>query len=109
MARVLVGWGERSAVSWVSHMTRMLSPPRIGSGQVKTGCRTTSELSPVAWLVLEPSKPQMPTSPPSGMILVLDRISAVGSTPSIHMYSALYVTLTSVVSGGRVGTPIGHG
>ena len=47
--------GDMSPVRRVSQRTRMLSPPRIGSGHWKTGWRTTSELSPVAWLVLEPS------------------------------------------------------
>ncbi len=91
--RVLVGWGERSLVIRHSHITRMSSPPRIGSGHWNTGCNTTSELSPLACPVLEPSKPQMPGFSPSARILVFDRISAVGTVPSIHMYSALYVTL----------------
>ena len=43
----------------------------------------------MAWLVLEPSKPQMPGSSPSARILVLDADLGVGSVPSIQMYSAL--------------------
>ena len=57
-ARVLVGCGVMS-VSRTSHITRTLSPPRIGSGHENTGWSTQSELSPGAWLVLEPSKPQI--------------------------------------------------
>ncbi len=87
-ARVLLGCGVMS-VSSTSHMTRTSSPPRIGSAKEATGCSTQSELLPGAWFVLEPSKPQMPSSPPSGTILVFDRILAVGSVPSIQMYSAL--------------------
>src|SRR5262245_22532574 len=74
-----------------SQSTRTSSPPRIGSGHEKTGCSTQSDLSPGAWLVLEPSNPQMGSSAPSARILVFDRSLAVGSVPSIQMYSALYV------------------
>ena len=91
--RVLVGCGFMFDASSTSHITRMLRPPRIGSGQVKTGLSTQSDLSPVAWLVDEPSKPQIGgvvTS--SSMILVLLRSSAVGSVPSSQMYSAWYAT-----------------
>jgi hypothetical protein len=73
-----------------SAMTSTLSPPRIGSGTLKTGLSTQSDLSPGAWLVLDPSKPQMGSSAPSAMILVFDRSFAVGWVPSIQMYSALY-------------------
>ena len=76
------------STSSTSHSTSRLSPPRVGSGQVKTGCSTQSEFSPGAWLVLEPSKPQMPGSFPSLTILVLLRIKGLGSVPSIQMYSA---------------------
>ena len=73
-------------------MTRMLSPPRIGSGQLNTGWSTQSDLSPGAWLVDEPSKPQIGSSlTPSSRILVFERSLAVGSVPSTQMYSALYV------------------
>ncbi len=47
------------SVRSTSHMTSTSSPPRTGSGHVKTGCSTQSELLPGAWLVLDPSKPQM--------------------------------------------------
>ena len=70
----------------------MLSPPRIGSGQEKTGFSTQSDAEPGAWLVDEPSKPQIGRSAvPTflGRILVFDRSLAVGSVPSIQMYSAL--------------------
>ncbi len=67
----------------------MLSPPRIGSGTTRTGCRTQSEFSPGAWLVLEPSKPQIGGFSPFGTIFVFDRSFAVGLLPSIQMYSAL--------------------
>ncbi len=74
----------------------MSSPPRIGSGQVKTGLRTRSEEWPSAWFVEDPSKPQIGSaSRPTGspvMILVLERSLAVGWVPSIQMYSALKVT-----------------
>lgn len=74
----------------------MSSPPRIGSGQVKTGLRTRSEEWPSAWFVEDPSKPQIgsasrPAGPPV-MIFVLERSLAVGWVPSIQMYSALKVT-----------------
>ena len=87
-ARVLVGCGDMS-VSSTSHITSLLSPPRIGSGTASTGCSTQSELLPGAWFVLDPSKPQMGRSAPSGRTLVFDRNRAVGSVPSIQMYSAL--------------------
>lgn len=75
----------------------MSSPPRIGSGHVKTGFSTRSEAWPTAWLVLEPSKPQIGSSATScdglpAMIFVFERSLAVGSVPSIQMYSALNVT-----------------
>src|SRR5215203_895224 len=70
-------------------MTSLSSPPRIGSGHEKTGLRTQSDWSPGAWLVLDPSKPQMGSSAPSARILVFERSFAVGSVPSIQMYSAL--------------------
>ena len=55
-ALVFDGCGERSG-SRTSHIARMLSPPRIGSGHVNTGRNTQSEFSPGAWFVLDPSKP----------------------------------------------------
>src|SRR5690349_13964841 len=70
----------------------MLSPPRIGSGQLNTGRSTQSDLSPGAWFVDDPSKPQIGRSPgfvPSSRIFVLERSLAVGSVPSTQMYSAL--------------------
>ena len=69
---MLVTCGVMSGSS-TSHMTRTLSPPRIGSGNENTGCSTQSELLPGAWFVLEPSKPQIGSSLPSSRILVLDR------------------------------------
>lgn len=72
-----------------------MSPPRIGSGQENTGFSTRSEAWPSAWLVEEPSKPHTGSSVPSGVpatILVFERSLAVGSVPSIQMYSALNVT-----------------
>ena len=87
LARVLVGWGVKS-VSSTSHITSLSSGPRRGSGTMNTGRRTQSESWPSAWLVLEPSKPQMPGSSPSAMTLVLLRSSGDGSVPSIQMYSA---------------------
>src|SRR5256885_2004148 len=87
-ARVLVGCGVMS-VSSTSHMTSLLSPPCTGSGQTNTGCSTQSDALPGAWLVLDPSKPQMPGLSPSLTILVFERSLAVGSVPSIQMYSAL--------------------
>ena len=70
-------------------MASMLSPPRIGSGQVNTGRNTQSEFSPGAWFVLEPSNPQIGGSSPFGTILPLDRSFDTGSDPSIQIYSAL--------------------
>ena len=78
-----------SSAPHTSHITSTLSPPRIGSGQWNTGLSTQSLLSPVAWLVLEPSKPQIGSSAPSGTIFVFERSLEVGSVPSIQMYSAL--------------------
>ncbi len=77
------------SVSSTSHITSLSSPPRMGSGTTSTGCSTQSELLPGAWLVLDPSKPQIGSSAPSDRILVFDRNRAVGSVPSIQMYSAL--------------------
>jgi hypothetical protein len=42
----------------------------------------------MAWLVLDPSKPQISGSFPSPTIRVLLRRSGDGSVPSIQMYSA---------------------
>src|SRR5688572_11015940 len=70
----------------------MLSPPRIGSGQLNTGRSTQSDLSPGAWLVDDPSKPQIGSSlgfVPSSRIFVFERSLAVGSVPCTQMYSAL--------------------
>ena len=64
----------------------------MGSGQVKTGLRTQSDARPGAWLVLDPSKPQIGRSSGELRILVLERRSGEGSVPSIQMYSALVVT-----------------
>src|SRR5262245_46306340 len=90
-ARVLVSCGVMSGSS-TSHITRMASPPRTGPGHENTGCKTQSEFEPGAWLVLEPSKPQIGGSAPSFMIFVFERSRAVGSVPSIQMYSALIIT-----------------
>ena len=84
---MLVGWGVKS-VSSTSHITNLSSGPRRGSGQLNTGWSTQSESWPSAWLVLEPSNPQMPGSSPSATIFVLLRSSGAGSVPSIQMYSA---------------------
>src|SRR5690625_721259 len=77
------------SVSSTSHMTSLLSPPRIGSGQTNTGWRTQSDALPGAWLVLEPSNPHSGSPAPSARTFVLERSLAVGSLPSIQMYSAL--------------------
>ena len=87
-ALVLEGWGDMSGSS-TSHITNLLSPPRMGSPQLYTGLRTQSELSPVAWLVLEPSKPQMGSSLLFATTMHLERSLDVGCPPSIQMYSAL--------------------
>src|SRR5215467_2621399 len=100
-ARVLLGCGVPSMFS-TSHSTRMLSPPRMGSGQLNTGTSTRSEAWPSAWPVLEPSKPQMPGCAPSARILVLERSLAVGSVPSIQMYSALKLTGAVLAMGGKL-------
>jgi hypothetical protein len=78
------------SMSRTSASTSLLSPPRIGSGQEKTGRRTQSDLSPGAWFVEEPSNPQIgKLLSPSCMIFVFERSFAVGWVPSIQMYSAL--------------------
>ena len=69
-------------------MTSLSPSARSGSGQTNTGWSTQSESFPSAWLVLEPSKPQIGGSLPSSTILVLLRSSGDGSVPSIQMYSA---------------------
>ena len=92
-ARVLVGCGRMLAASITSLSTRMLRPPRSGSGHVNTGFSTQSDLSPVAWLVDEPSYPQIGgVVTVSSRILVLLRSCGVGSVPSSQMYSAWYAT-----------------
>src|SRR5579863_8273670 len=105
-ARVLLACGVPSMFS-TSQSTRMLSPPRIGSGQVNTGTSTRSEAWPSAWPVLEPSQPQMPGSAPPARILVLERSLAVGSVPSIQMYSALKLTGAVLAIGGKLA--VAHG
>ena len=63
----------------------------MGSGQLNTGWSTQSDLSPGAWFVDEPSKPQIGRSfVPSSRIFVFERSLAVGAVPSTQMYSALY-------------------
>src|SRR5262249_50665821 len=90
--RVFVGCGLPSAEN-TSVITRTLSPPRIGSGHMKTGLMMQSDAWPSAWFVLEPSKPHSGTFFSSvtgpGKILVFDRSFRVGSVPSTQMYSAL--------------------
>jgi hypothetical protein len=57
--------------------------------QLNTGFKIQSEASPVAWLVEDPSNPQIGNAlVPFSMIFVFDRKVGVGSTPSIQMYSA---------------------
>ena len=56
---------------------------------MNTGWSTQSDALPGAWFVEEPSKPQIPGSVPSATTFVFDRSFAVGSVPSIQMYSAL--------------------
>src|SRR5690606_12089756 len=100
-ARVLDSCGVMSVLR-TSHSTRTSSPPRIGSGQTKTGLSTQSEAWPLAWLVEDPSKPQIGSSAPfasSPRIFVLERSLAVGSVPSIQMYSALKLTV-HILRGG---------
>src|SRR6476620_12006386 len=92
-----------SCVWYTSHITRTSPRPRIGSGKEATGLSTRSEAWPWAWLVLEPSKPQIGGSAPSVRILVFDRSLAVGRVPSVQMYSALYrmvVLCVGVCTGG---------
>jgi hypothetical protein len=56
-------------------------------------------LEPGAWLVLEPSNPQIGRSSAFGKTFVFDRRRAVGSVPSIQMYSALITAAPVLVSG----------
>src|ERR1035441_7121835 len=83
-ARVFEGCGVMS-VSSTSHITSLSLGPRNGSLHTKTGRSTQSELSPVAWFVLEPSKPQIPGCLLSAMTLVLLLTSGEGLVPSIQM------------------------
>ena len=69
-------------------MTKILSPPLIGSAYCETGLRTQSELSPVACSVLEPSNPHIGGSSPLSIIFVLLLNLDVGFLPSIQIYSA---------------------
>ena len=88
-SRVLVGCGFIVEARYTSQSTRMLRPPRIGSGQRNTGLSTQSDDSPVACSVDEPSNPQRSGSvTSSSMILVLLRSNGVGWVPSNQMYSA---------------------
>ena len=57
----------------LAHDQHVVAAADAGRGRRSTGRSTQSELSPGAWLVLEPSKPQMPGSSPSAMILVFER------------------------------------
>ena len=94
-ARVFVSCGVMSVLRH-SARTRMSSPPRIGSGTIFTGRSTTSEASPGAWFVLEPSNPQMGGSSPSAKTLVFDRRRCVGCVPSVQMYIARYAMSSSL-------------
>ncbi len=76
----------------------MLSPPRIGSGRVRTGASTRSDAWPSAWLVDEPSKPQVGIVSALARIRVLERSLAVGCVPSIQMYSALIATAVNLAN-----------
>ena len=58
-ARVFEACGVMSVFS-TSHITSLSFGPRSGSFATKTGRSTQSEFAPVAWFVLDPSKPQMP-------------------------------------------------
>jgi hypothetical protein len=81
----------------------------MGSGQVKTGWSTQSDLSPGAWFVDDPSKPQIGSSVfPCSMILVFERSLAVGAVPSTQMYSALYAIRVPFLHGGGAGVVRGH-
>jgi hypothetical protein len=71
----------------------------MGSGTIRTGLSTQSDWLPGAWLVEEPSKPQMGASAPSATTLVFVRRRLVGSDPSIQMYSALYGTSLPLLVG----------
>ena len=95
-ALVFVVCGVMSTFN-TSHITKMLSPPLIGSWNVETGLRTQSELSPVACSVLEPSKPHIGGSVPFSIIFVLLLNLLVGVFPSIHIYSAFIFIFTNVV------------
>lgn len=79
VARVFVGCGLPVVATKTSHSTKMLLPPRNGSGHVNTGLNTQSDASPVACSVDEPSKPQIgATLTPFLMIFVFDRSIGVG-------------------------------
>ena len=73
-------------------MTRMLSPPRIGSGQLNTGRRTQSLLSPGACSVRDAVEAPDRRLGAVGHDLGLVRSGGVGFAPSIQMYSAWYAT-----------------
>ena len=105
-ARVLVGCGVMS-VSSTSHITSTLSPPRIGSGhdehglQHAVGCLARRLVR--ARTVEAPDRQARQIALPS-RIFVFDRRRAVGSVPSIQMYSALITTVAPVL-GARTQCP----
>ncbi len=81
-AGAVVGGDEVSPSALrTSHITRTSFGPRSGSGQTKTGSEPQSERSPVAWFVLDPSKPHTGGFLPSATILVLLRKLAGGFGP----------------------------
>ena len=73
------------------HEDVVAAADRVRAGEDRLAARSPSCRPAPGWCD-EPSKPQMPGSAPSARIFVLDRISGVGSVPSIQMYSARYAT-----------------
>ena len=84
------------------HEDVVAAADRVGARRTRAAARSRT-LLPGAWFVLEPSKPQIGRSAPSSRIFVFDRSRAVGSVPSIQMYSALirHCSLLCSSSAGR--------
>ena len=76
----------------------MFLPPRIGSGHIHTGFNKQSLSPPSACNVLDPSKPHVGSSETEETVpsrtFVFDLKPAVGSYPSIQIYSAFTFIFT---------------
>ena len=97
VARMFEACGVSPSGIMTSHIT---SAPlvRWGSGKMRTGFSTQSELCPSACMVELPSKPQRGSCSSEGklsnsLICVLPRRLGTGVYPSSQMYSSLYFVI----------------